>query len=406
MRVDRFRASRRRHHNLDGACLPELSWRMSRLVTAGTLLAAVLGLAAGPQAEARGGGEPAAAQEGEWRIFRGGPQLRGIASSELPAELSPLWIFKAGDSIESSAAIAGGMVYVGSLDGFLYAVDLESGKLRWKYQAALEIKSSPSVFGGTVYFGDESGDFYALDALTGEEKWIFSTGAEIISSANLADGSLVFGSYDNYIYCLSAEDGSLKWKVETYGYVNGTPALVDDKVVSVGCDGFCRVLRLEDGKLLSSVEVYAYVGASPAVIDGKAYFGTFENQMLAIDLSSSKVLWEYEHPMRKFPYYSSAAVTADRLVVGGRDKMLHALDSRSGDSLWTFRTRARIDSSPVIVGDRVFFGAGSGEVFALDLSTGKELWRFETGSSIAASPSVAAGRLVIGTEDGDLYCFG
>jgi outer membrane protein assembly factor BamB len=86
--------------------------------------------------------------------------------------------------------------------------------------------------------------------------------------------------------------------------------------------------------------------------------------------------------------------------------MMHAIDLESGEALWTYRTRARIDSSPVIVGERVFFGASTGEVFALDAETGEVDWRFETGSSIVASPSIAEGKLVIGTEDGQVYCFG
>ena len=118
------------------------------------------------------------------------------------------------------------------------------------------------------------------------------------------------------------------------------------------------------------------------------------------------LVWEYEHEQRKFPYYSSAAISEGRLLIGGRDKMLHAIDAESGEAVWTYRTRARIDSSPVVIGDRVFFGASTGEIFALDVASGEVAWQFETGSSIVASPSVAGGKLVIGTEDGQVYCFG
>ena len=47
-----------------------------------------------------------------------------------------------------------------------------------------------------------------------------------------------------------------------------------------------------------------------------------------------------------FPFHSSPAISGDRVFVGGRDKMLHALDLNSGKAIWTFTTRARIDSSP------------------------------------------------------------
>ncbi len=344
--------------------------------------------------------------EDAWRLFRRDSALNAVLpANALANNLAPVWMFQAGDSIESTAAVVDGRVYFGSLDTFFYALDLESGEELWRFQAAAEVKSSPSVFDGVVYFGDEMGEFHALDAVTGEQKWVYSTGAGIVSAANYSEGKLVFGSYDNSIYALNAADGTLAWRIQTEGYVNGTPAIVDGKVVSVGCDGFCRIIGLHDGVVLSAVQVYAYVGSSPTVADGVAYFGTFENQVLALDLDSGELLWEYEHPQRKFPYYSSAAIGGGRLLIGGRDKMMHAIDAETGAPIWTHRMRARIDSSPVIVGDRVIFGASSGEVTMLDVASGEVLWQFETGSSIVASPAIAQGRLIIGTEDGQMYAF-
>ena len=51
----------------------------------------------------------------EWLIVRGDSQLTGVAQTTLPAEIEPLWVFQAGDSIESAAAIYQDKVYVTSL---------------------------------------------------------------------------------------------------------------------------------------------------------------------------------------------------------------------------------------------------------------------------------------------------
>ena len=66
----------------------------------------------------------------EWRQFRGNPQLTGVAPSAPPLTLTLLWTYDTGDIIESSAAIAGGVVYAGAGNGDLVALDLASGKLR------------------------------------------------------------------------------------------------------------------------------------------------------------------------------------------------------------------------------------------------------------------------------------
>ncbi len=102
-------------------------------------------------------------------MFRGNPQLTGVARGNLPENPQPLWIFQADDIIESTAAIHDGLVYVASLTGTFYAVDFATGAEKWKFQAEDEIKSSPSVCKGRVYFGDSMGNFYALDAKTGKK---------------------------------------------------------------------------------------------------------------------------------------------------------------------------------------------------------------------------------------------
>ena len=344
-----------------------------------------------------------------WSLFRGDPQLSGVAGKALDVPLAPRWTFQVGEGIESTAAIVDGTVYVGSLDGHLWALDLSTAEVRWKYEAGDEIKSSPLVHEGTVYFGDESGAFHAVEARSGKPRWVFQAGAGIISSANFARECVLFGSQDNFLYCVKPADGSLHWKVETGSYVYATPALTTlsgrTVALSAGCDGLLRAVDVADGTEIKSIEMGAYVGASPAVGDGRVYVGTFESQFLALDLAEGVVAWRYEHPERKFPYYSSAAVTDKIVVVGGRDKMVHALDPVTGSERWSLAAGDRVDASPVISGNRVFVATLGGDIYALDLATGEKAWEFATGSGLMASPAIAAGSLVIGTLDGLLYCF-
>ena len=163
----------------------------------------------------------------DWPSFRGDQQLTGVANGRFPDDIELLWTFETKDAIESTSAIYDGTVYVGSLDGYLYAVNLETGQVKWKYQATDEIKSSPSVYESTIYFGDEQGTFHAVDIQTNQKKWIFQADAGIISSANFIDDRILFGSYDQCLYCLDAKTGVLIWKFETEGYVHGAPAIVD-----------------------------------------------------------------------------------------------------------------------------------------------------------------------------------
>jgi outer membrane protein assembly factor BamB len=343
---------------------------------------------------------------GEWTQFRGHPRLTGVSDASIAPELKLAWTYEAGEPIESSAAIANGLVFVGSESGELHAVELATGKLRWKYKAAAAIgESSPAVRAGIVYIGDLGGTLHAVDAADGNVAWTFKSGSEIRSSPVVADGKVLFGSYDENFYALDARTGALRWKVQTNGPVHSTAAIADGLAHISGCDENFRAIRIADGAEVYSIASGAYTGASPALEGKWAFFGTFNNDVLGVDLAARKVAWRYEHPERQFPFYASAAVAEGRVVVGGRDKMIHALDARTGKELWTFTTRARVESSAVIAGGRVYVGSNDGRFYVLDFAKGTKLWEFNAGAPLSASPAMADGYVVIGAQDGRLYAF-
>lgn len=342
----------------------------------------------------------------EWRMFRGNPKQTGVAKGALPEKPKVLWKYEVKEPVLSTAAIVDGRVYVGADDGSLYALDLDNGLLIWKYAAGQGVRSSPTVLNGRIYFGDSEGMVHAVDAKSGEKVWTFKAQGEIVSSVNYEGDRLVVGSYDAFVYCLAAESGSLLWQFETQGRIHGTPAIADGNVLAAGCDENLYVLNIADGSKVRSVRMGSVSGASAAASGDRAFVGTYGHQVLGIDWKKGEVVWKWEDPDREFPYLSSAAVSADSIVIGGRDKRVHCFDAAEGKKKWTFATRGRVDSSPVIAGDRVFVGSNDGNLYGLKLSTGEEVYRFETGAPISASPAIAMGVLVIGNEDGVIYCLG
>jgi len=346
--------------------------------------------------------------ESDWAQFRGNHQLTGVALSAVPDGLKLLWAYEAGESIESSAAIAGGAVFVGAQSGDLLAIDLQSGKLRWKYHATKDGigESSPAVAGDAVYVGDLSGVLHAVSARDGKALWKFKTDGEIKSSPVVVGDRVLIGSYDGNLYCLSTRNGALLWKFKTDNYVHGTPAVADGLAYIAGCDEVFRAIRITDGKEVYNMTAGGYTGASPALVGQFAYFGNFNNEVLGLNLRTRRIAWRYSHPQRQFPFYSSAAVSNGRVVLGGRDKMVHCLNASTGKAIWTFTTRARVESSPAIAGNRVYVGSNDGRFYVLDLANGAKLWEFNAGAPLSASPAIASGRIVIGSQDGQLYCFG
>src|SRR5438046_9333402 len=80
----------------------------------------------------------------DWPVFRGDPLMSGVGQARLPDQLAERWTFKCGDGVEGAPAIVNGVVYVASYDKHLYALELATGKQKWKTKLGA-MKASPSV---------------------------------------------------------------------------------------------------------------------------------------------------------------------------------------------------------------------------------------------------------------------
>ena len=146
-----------------------------------------------------------------------------------------LWSYPIADGfLDSSPAVADGVVYVGSFDGTVYAVRASTGARLWNYQTGSFITSSPAVAGGVVYIGSWDDAVYALNAQTGARIWSFTTGDSVESSPAVANGVVYVGSDDFNLYALNAKDGHELWSYPSKTYVESSPAVVDGVVYAAG----------------------------------------------------------------------------------------------------------------------------------------------------------------------------
>lgn len=345
----------------------------------------------------------------EWPMHRGNQQLNGVSAMDASRMPGEQWSFSAGKPVKGGAAISNGFVFVGDDAGILHCLDLEKGMERWTFKTEAAIEATPLVLGKRLFVGSNDGKFYALDVVSGEMAWSYLTDDKIMGGANFFRPSvgaaewLVFGSYDSKLHCIDSATGQAVWTFPTDNYINGTPALIPSgEVIFGGCDSMLRIVSVLDGKQQRQIEAEAYVASSVAVAeDGSAYVGHYGNVVLGLNTKEATVLWKYRE--RQFPYVSSAAVTSDRVVIGGGDKRLHCIDRQTGKGLWQFPTRGKVDGSPVVCGSTVVFGSMDGRIYGVGIADGFEQWVYDLGSPVSASPAVSDSWIVIGTEDGVVH---
>jgi eukaryotic-like serine/threonine-protein kinase len=132
------------------------------------------------------------------------PRLGGITGALL-------WSYATGNYVESSPAVAKGVVYVGSADTNVYALNAKTGALLWSYATGIGALPAAAVANGVVYVGlvDPYGtSVAALNAKTGALLWSYTTGDAVFSSPAAANGVVYVGSDDHHVYAFGLKKGS------------------------------------------------------------------------------------------------------------------------------------------------------------------------------------------------------
>ena len=324
-----------------------------------------------------------------------------------------LW---AGTGWTGTAVKLGDYVFVGSVGGYVYAFEAETGRLMWSHRGAGMFKGSACLFENRLYIGNTDNLLRCLDAETGRTVWRVDTGKDLDSSPSVIDGRLYIAGENGYLRCLDPRTGRQIWKTFVDGIGPGTllgsngsetsPAVADGEVYTATYDGILYNIDAKSGSVRWKARTFDDTDASPVVWDDFVYACGQEKAsfVYCFERATGRERWRYAG--NKLGYWSTPAVSDGRLYVGGEDGALHAMDATSGAPLWTFETGDGVWSSPCIVDDKVLFGSRDFRFYCLDLQTGRELWNVRLDGRIISSPCIVAGRIWIGTATGYFYCLG
>lgn len=407
-------------------------------------------------------------------MFRNGAAHLGVYDSSPPSLTSVKWRFQTGGPIFSSAAVDGGIVYVGSNDGNLYAVRAADGGKVWTFATKGAVRSSPAVADGAAFFSSADGNVYAVDAATGRERWHYASGGErrftapgihgihpatemmpdpydvFLSSPAVSDGIVYVGSGDHFVYALDAATGALRWKFATGNVVHASPAVSNGTVYIGSWDRYMYALDAKSGalrwKFLTGDDrtIYNQVGisSSAAIANGIVYFGCRDSHLYAVDARTGKLAWS--HDEHGSWVVGSPAVAGNTVYYTTSDeRTFFALDASSGTPRFSMKFGTYSFSSPAVAGNEAYFGTFDGRLYGVDTATGRVIGRFSTDASrqnlapyllpddsldlrpfykdptldgvivalnrvyglgsLAASPAISDGVLFIGSTEGTLY---
>ena len=277
-------------------------------------------------------------------------------------------------AIYGNPAISGELVYIGGYNGKIYAVDAASGASKWQYPPEAEDYLEPIVGGAVValdrvYIGVSDGKVYALDAATGGKEWDFESGDRIWSTPAVVGDTLFIGSFDKKLYALDATDGSKKWEFEAGGAIVSTPVVYNNTV----------------------------------------YFGSFDRHLYAVDAASGQQIWRFpeneeaeDQPGNWF--WADPVAYNDTIYAGNLDGKVYILNSETGkEKASPIDLGSPISSSPVLLGKSIVIAVEQGIIYALDTDNNRVRQLSDMEEKIFGSLSGGDGIVYIHTEKDRLY---
>ena len=337
------------------------------------------------------------------------------------------WQFQTEGQILGAPAVVDGLVFVGSNDRRIVALDEESGSVVWEHPLDIQPNSVPTVAGDFLYWGLRDGRIIALDYKTGDTVWTYKTGAAIYGAPTVVDGVLYVGSSDGGIYVLDALTGEERWNKITQNWVVSSPSVDQGILVFGGQDGELYMFDANNGTLRHQVDLGSGVDNSTTIVDGIAYLATRSGTLVAFDYTQKstafqKAVWSWwfqlwiwnvapiPDPIPGLQWarrlretvVGDMATDGSRLFVNTTDGTLRAIDLKKGTTDWETEGLGTLYSSPIVSGDTVVQTSVDGAVYGLDISNGEEKWRISVDGSVISSPVLAGDKLFVPTIEGRL----
>ena len=263
-----------------------------------------------------------------------------------------------------------GKIFIGTIRGELFALDVVSGEEEWQVSLSSEILAPPTVGRRLVFLNTNDGKLFALDHETGEQIWVYTSQEPIITLRGTASPILDAG-------------------IAYSGFASGMIAAID-----IDSGALIWDQRISDPEGTSELDRIVDVDGQPLLTRQLVIAGSHQGAVRAIRRGDGSVLWE-----AKEPTHQSLASGYRLIYVITDNSDVVALDEETGQEVWRQSSFLRRElSAPLAFGNYLIFGDLEGYIHVLAQSDGRLMARRKIGAGAISSSLVH--------EDGMIYCLG
>lgn len=342
---------------------------------------------------------PAPRPPQNWASFRGNAARAGVTTDTMRPPLKSVWTFPTQGALDGSPIINNGIIYVGSRDQYLYALDAQKQRELWRYQAGAPLRSTPTLHGDTLFFGDDDGTMHAVQSSGGTGRWRVPLRGKIFASAAAGAGLIISATQAGRVVALNPTNGETIWEHFDGNAFYASPAVLNNLVIVANGIGQIKGLDIASGKLQWTFQASGQVRATPACQDGQALIAALDGSVALLDMRSGERLWQRSLGV---PISASPVLSSERAFAVGQEGVVFALSRDGGNRLWTTKTHGQLAASPMLCDNTLLVIDSDGALLLLDADTGKIGFQLALGAPVFASPAVSGVWCVIGTRQGSI----
>ncbi|MGI2335292.1 MAG: PQQ-binding-like beta-propeller repeat protein [Dehalogenimonas sp.] len=275
----------------------------------------------------------------------------------------------------ASPLVVDDTIFVSTYSGKIYALNT-AGTLKWVYPTDNKLPSSVvsglAYSDGLIYYGSDDGNVYALNANSGLKEWEFKTGDKIWATPVIGDGVLYVGSFDNTFYALSTENGNELWSFKAEGVFTGAAKIIGDTIVVGSLDRQLYAIDKNTGSKIWSFKGDRWFWTAPIILDGEVYAPNTDGTIYVIDLASGSLNNKYEMTA---PISSTPIINGSNIVVAAQDGVISLIETSTGQVSVLAELNTTVRAPLASQGDIVFVHSQTNEtIYALNGVTGAQIW--------------------------------
>jgi outer membrane protein assembly factor BamB len=251
-------------------------------------------------------------------------------------------------AIVGSPVVENGILYIGSSDGSLYAVNTSNRQLEWApFETGGEIWATPLMYNGVAYIGSFDHKLYAVDAADGTPAWQspFEAGGAIVATAIEYNGNIYFGSCDRKLYAVDAASGQAKAGFTPFQAGNwfwGRAVANNGTIYAASLDGRVYAINAESGTQIWSADIGSPIRGDPAFLRGMIFAGAENGRVYAFDAANGNQVWSTllggETPTQvRASIFAQVNSEGDVVVyIHAANQRIYALAGEAGQIIWRY----------------------------------------------------------------------